>query len=114
MTDFSDRITDAELVVMQVFWQASEPLTVAELVQKLCHTGWKMSTIKTLVRRLFAKGAIGADPVEEHHYRPLISRQDYGVRATKKLLDTVYQGDAEEMVRTVKQLGITRLRKKTR
>ena len=104
MADLSDRITDAELVVMQAFWQATEPLTVAQVVQKLCQsTGWKPSTVKTLVRRLMTKGALGADHAQAHHYRPLVSRRDYGLGATTRLLETVYQGDAQEMTRAVKK-----------
>lgn len=106
MKDISDRITGAELVVMQTFWQTEGSLTVAQVVQKLCQsTGWKASTVKTLVRRLLVKGALGADPAQEHYYRPLISRHDYGISATGKLLETVYQGNADEMVRAVKQAG---------
>ncbi|MDL2219788.1 BlaI/MecI/CopY family transcriptional regulator [Ruminococcaceae bacterium OttesenSCG-928-O06] len=115
MADLADRITDAELVVMQAFWQAGGPLTVAQLVQKLCQsTGWKPSTVKTLVRRLVAKNALGPDPAQEHHYRPLVSRRDYGAAATSKLLTTVYQGNTDEMLRAVKQAGAPRTRGKGR
>ena len=51
-----EKITDAELTVMQVLWQAGEPLTMAQI--KAALPGHNGDTTKTLLRRLCRKGAV--------------------------------------------------------
>lgn len=53
------QISDAEWRVMQVIWDKS-PITANEVVDKLKNnTHWKPKTIKTLIRRLVEKKALG-------------------------------------------------------
>lgn len=51
------KISDAEWVVMKVFWEAS-PKTANQVVEALQHTGWSPTTIRTLINRLHKKGAL--------------------------------------------------------
>ena len=53
------RISDAELDLMEVLWAASEPLTSAEIVERLeAHRDWSSATVKTMLGRLVAKGVL--------------------------------------------------------
>ena len=59
MSSVEEKITEAELEVMEVLWDAGEPLTLGQIKEAL----WEKNgdTTKTLLRRLCAKGAVGQD-----------------------------------------------------
>ena len=62
MTDIYGKITDSELAVMNVLWDAGAPLPMTEIRSRLAESaGWESSTIKTLVQRLCAKGALAQE-----------------------------------------------------
>lgn len=72
----ASRITDAELEVMRVLWAAGEPLTLAQVKAALAeHNG---DTIKTLLRRLCQKGAVGQEKRDVYYFRPLVSQGAFG------------------------------------
>ena len=55
----ADKISDSELEVMKVLWRAEDALPVnviRETLQK--DRGWEPTTVKTLIGRLVAKGAV--------------------------------------------------------
>ena len=46
-------ITEAELTIMQVIWQADEPLTVNDVHDRLLQSeNWKYNTVATFMIRL--------------------------------------------------------------
>ena len=56
MNDLAGRISDAELEVMKVLWEARRELPVTVIREKLqARKGWEPTTIKTLVSRLAGK-----------------------------------------------------------
>ena len=53
-----EKITEAELEVMEVLWQG-EDLTLAQVKEAVsARKGWSGDTVKTLLRRLVEKGAV--------------------------------------------------------
>ena len=53
------RISDAELEVMEALWSAAHPLTAAEAAERIgAERGWSLATVKTMLSRLAAKGAV--------------------------------------------------------
>jgi len=53
------RVSDAELKVMEVLWASNRPLTAAEVAERIpAGQAWSLATVKTLLSRLTAKGAI--------------------------------------------------------
>ena len=55
----AERISEAEHAVMEALWKRS-PLTAAEVCSTVCEErGWSIPTVKTLLSRLVAKGALG-------------------------------------------------------
>ncbi len=52
------RISDTELEIMNILWRSGEPLSSAEVFDRL-ETGWKYPTVTTLLGRLADKGAVG-------------------------------------------------------
>ena len=78
MNELAEKISDAELEVMQVLWQSGEPIPIARVRELLAQRReWDGSTVKTLLRRLCEKGAVQAEKREVFYYSPLISQQEY-------------------------------------
>jgi BlaI family penicillinase repressor len=93
------KITDSEVEVMRVLWQAGGELPVAEIRKTLERTSkWESSTIKTLLRRLCEKGVVQAAKREVFYYKPLVSEAEYNEYTTQSLIDRLYSGSAKNLV----------------
>ena len=91
-----EKITEAELEVMEVLWNAGEPVTLGQIREALAERNGE--TVKTLLRRLCAKGAAAREKGRVGCYRPLVSREELGCYRTRKLIDKLYAGSARQMV----------------
>ena len=67
----ADKISDSELEVMKLLWQAGDALTVGVLEQEK--------------RKVF-------------YYSPAISQQEYKAWATEELISRLYQGSAKSLI----------------
>lgn len=98
MWETEARITDAELEVMEVLWQGGD-LTLAQVKEAVsARKGWSGDTVKTLLRRLLEKGAVGQEKRGVYHYRPLVSREALEDYKTSALIDKLYAGSAKDLV----------------
>lgn len=96
MSNPEEKITDAELTVMEVLWSAKNPLTLAQIKGAL---SWKNGdTTKTLLRRLCQKGAVSQEKREVYYYYPQIDKEELGQCRTQRLIDSLYAGSAKAMV----------------
>lgn len=99
MNKLAAKITDSEVEVMRVLWQAGGELPVAEIRKTLERTSkWESSTIKTLLRRLCEKGVVQAAKREVFYYKPLVSEAEYNEYTTQSLIDRLYSGSAKNLV----------------
>ncbi len=99
MRDLVAKITNSELEIMRVLWAAGRDLPVAEIRKIMEETSpWEASTIKTLLRRLQAKGAIAAQKKGVYYYTPLVGEEDYNHYVTKALINRLYSGSAKKLV----------------
>ena len=91
----TDRISDAEHAVMEALWEKS-PLTAADVCDAVCEPrGWSMPTVKTLLGRLVAKGAVETRPDGRRFlYTPLIARAEYVGSESKRLVARLFGGRA--------------------
>ena len=96
MTDPEERITDAELEVMDALWSAPGPMTLAQVKAALSRRNG--DTTKTLLRRLCQKGAVAQEKREVYYSRPLVARGELGRSRTQRLIDRLYDGSAKAMV----------------
>ena len=71
-----EKITEAELEVMEVLWRGEGPMSLTEIKGGLPEKNG--DTTKTLLRRLCAKGAAGQEKDGVVRYRPLVSRAAVG------------------------------------
>lgn len=91
----AERISEAEHAVMEVLWEKS-PQTAAEVCEKVCEDrDWSMPTVKTLLSRLVAKGAVSTQPDGRRFlYTPLLGRSDYVGGESRRLVDRLFGGRA--------------------
>jgi predicted transcriptional regulator len=87
-------ISDAELVVMEVLWAADRPLTAIEIADLIgAERGWSLATVKTMLSRLTAKGAITYQQDGRRFlYSPAIEREAYVGRESRRLVDRLFGG----------------------
>lgn len=90
-----DRISEAEHAVMETLW-AKSPLAASDVCEAVCeHRGWSMPTVKTLLARLVAKGAVATEPQGRRFlYTPLLARDDYVGTESRRLVDRLFGGRA--------------------
>ncbi len=100
----ADKISDSELEVMKVLWRAEDALPVnviRETLQK--DRGWEPTTVKTLIGRLVAKGAVRQEKRNVFYYSPLIGEEEYNAWATDNLIRKLYHGSARDLVAALVQ-----------
>ena len=99
MSELAEKITESELEVLEVLWQADEPLSVTPIRTRLeTERGWDASTVKTLLRRLCDKGVVAVEKREVFYYRPLLDREDYRRWSARSLLNRVFRGNARDLI----------------
>ena len=95
----ADKISDSELEVMKLLWQAEDALPVTEIREALQRNrGWEATTVKTLVSRLVSKGVIAQEKRNVFYYSPRITEQEYNAWATGNLIRRLYNGSAKDLV----------------
>jgi BlaI family penicillinase repressor len=102
----AERISDAEWQVMEVLWAAPQPLAAQDVAGALAHTGWTLATVKTLLSRLAAKGALASDADGRRFlYRAAIARADAAGQDALKLVDRLFGGRATPLVAHLAERG---------
>jgi len=99
MKSKTPRISDSELQLLQLLWEDS-PLGASELAERLPpELGWSPTTVKTLLARLVAKGALAAEPEGRRFlYRPLIAREKVAGGQLGGLIDRLFGGRVSPLV----------------
>ncbi|MET0307390.1 MAG: BlaI/MecI/CopY family transcriptional regulator [Sphingomonas sp.] len=94
-----ERITESEQAILQALWER-EPLTAAELAERFGQErGWSVSTVKTLLSRLVAKGAIVTqEDGRRFLYRSAVPREEFVAGQSSRLLDGFFGGRAAPLV----------------
>lgn len=92
-------ISNAELSVMQVLWQR-QPLSANDVVTALGNDkDWHEKTVKTLLNRLVAKGALGFNKDGRAYlYYPLIAQQDYQLEQSRSFVERLFAGRVAPLV----------------
>lgn len=104
MNPLAEKISDSELEIMKILWEAGDALPLTEIRKTLsASTTWDDSTIKTLLRRLHAKGVIAQEKRKVFYYSALISRPEYEEYCTRSLINRLYHGSARNLVASLVQ-----------
>lgn len=92
------KISDAELEILEVLWEAGEALNANEIRLRLnAKKDWERTTILTLIRRLLDKGVIAQEKREVYYYIPCVERSDYVKEETKSFLNKFFKGNARNL-----------------
>lgn len=92
-------ISEAESIVMEVFW-ARGPLPTEDVVAALeGHGKWQESTVKTLLNRLLKKGALRARKDNRRYvYSPVLTREAWLSSESHGFLDRLFGGRVAPLV----------------
>jgi len=97
MNKLAGKIQDAELEVMRVLWDAGKALPLIEIRHELSERcGWEDSTIKTLLRRLQAKGIVKLE--QRGIYSAVVTEQEYNQWAMHTFVNKIFEGSAKKLV----------------
>ena len=94
------RITDAELDVMEALWAAGQPLTAAEVSDRIgTDREWTLATVKTMLSRLAAKGALKhREDGRRFLYSPAIKRDAFVGNESRRFVDKMFGGRLSPLV----------------
>ena len=92
-------ISDSELEVLRELWEFPS-LTARQLTDKvMLRTDWSEPTVKTLLRRLLQKDAVGrCREGKVFVYRALVDKEEYRLLAGRTLLDRFFNGIAGDFL----------------
>ena len=91
-------IAETEWKIMEVLWR-SPMQTIGEIKNNLAEQKWSDSTIKTLVRRLTQKGALGFDDSKGHYrYYTLVNENKCKRKETRNLINRIYHGSVKMLM----------------
>ncbi len=103
------RITEAEWAVMDVVWERA-PVAASEVAEALERgRGWTLATVRTLLRRLVNKGALGqAEDGKRFLYSARISKEECVRRESDSFADRVLgRAPATTVLHLVRQAELT-------
>lgn len=100
------RISDAEQQLLQLLWDEL-PLGAVELAARApAARDWSLTTVKTMLSRLVAKGVLGAEPDGRRFlYRPLIARETVAGGQAGRLIDRLFGGRVSPLVAQLAEEG---------
>ncbi len=93
------KISDSEWEIMKIIWQ-NPNCTAGEVIDALKDKKeWQPKTVKTLIRRLVDKKALGYEQYKrEYKYYPLVEERDCVKEESKSFLQRVYRGSLKNML----------------
>jgi BlaI family transcriptional regulator, penicillinase repressor len=100
MSDKIKRLGDAELEIMLVIWETTEPVTSNYILERLHNRrNWALSTLMTTLTRLADKGFVYCDrSTRTNYYSALISEQDYKAKESRSFLERLYGNSLQSLV----------------
>ena len=93
------KLSDAEWQIMKVLWK-QHPATTRDILGQLSENiNWAYTTVKTMLTRLVAKGAVSERKrANTSVYEPLISQKKARLTALRSVVDKVLDGTVEPLV----------------
>ncbi|MCL2379133.1 MAG: BlaI/MecI/CopY family transcriptional regulator [Defluviitaleaceae bacterium] len=93
------RISDSELEVMRILWREGRAMPFAEIRAELeTKTGWKKTTIQTLILRLRDKGVITAHNNYVTLYSTNVTQDEFVKSEGKTIINKLFGGSAKNLV----------------
>ena len=94
------RISEAEWEVMKVVWKGPSPLLAQNIIHTLAHsTTWSVTTVKTMLGRLVAKGALRYEQAGRSYlYSAAVSESECRATEADSLLERVFDGSLSPLL----------------
>ena len=91
---------DAELEIMEVLWDATEPVTSSYVSENLkIRSTWPISTVMTVLSNLASKGFVYCDrSTRRNLYSAIVDEKEYKNSETKSLVKKLYNNSMSAMV----------------
>ena len=94
------RISEAEWEIMKAVWKQPAPVLAQDLIQALAlHTTWSAATVKTMLNRLVAKGALQYERAGKSYlYTAAVTETDCRAAEADSFLKRVFDGSLSPML----------------
>lgn len=104
------KLPDAELEVMQALWELEPPVPRAAVEAAMAgKKPMAQTTLLTLLSRLAEKGYVRIEKQGRSSvYTPLISREDYQARQSRRFVDQLFGGSMSAFASALTASGIPR------
>jgi BlaI family penicillinase repressor len=91
---------DAELEIMEVLWDADEPVTSSYVSEHLkIRSTWPISTVMTVLSNLAAKGFVYCDRTTRRNlYTAIVDEKAYKNSETKALVSKLFNNSMSAMI----------------
>lgn len=101
------RMSEAEKQIMEIIWNASHPVTTAQIMERLPKgKDWKTNTVITFLSRLTDKGFVKATRIgKANHYEPRITEQEYRKFETRQFIRDIHRGSVLGLISTLFDSG---------
>ena len=97
------KLSEAELDVMLVIWNAQESLDTGEIVRKL-KQGKKLQAVQVLLGRLVNKGYVSCEKIGRlNYYTPLVTEADYRAAETETFVEKLYRNSPKSLIAALVQ-----------
>ncbi len=92
------QISGAEFEVMQILWEADEPLNIQTVCDRLPSNKWAYKTVGTLLMRMEEKGAVSSEKRGRiNYYTPVLDKEEYIKEQTKEFVSRLYHGSVKDL-----------------
>ena len=92
------KISGSEWEVMNVIWEKS-PISTSEVMTRLSHKSWKITTVKTFLDRLVQKRVLGFEMHGgRYSYIPKVSKEACVKCESRSFLSRVFNGETAPML----------------
>ena len=98
-----EKLPDAEFEIMQIIWNAPTPITTAQVAERVKGVkDWHLSTVKTLLRRLAARGYLtGEKHGQELYYTSLVTQDEYIQAETELFMEKIHKKSLRGFIRAM-------------
>ena len=85
------KLSDAELDIMLVLWECEDPIRPSALLEIMNETrSWSISTLQTLLARLYEKKVVSFNVEKRFRYfYPIVTKEEFALQETKHLISKV-------------------------
>ncbi len=96
-------LTDTELELMEVFWEAKEPLSFKDLMaysNEVLNKDWKKQTLSTYLKKLQNEGMIEArrKNTKSYYYTSLVTKNEFLQGWTRKIINQSFNKSLKNFI----------------